>query len=53
MVRTPAARRRVDVLSSATRRWREVLLGKQDLPKSATAPDRSRKPGMIAKQDRT
>ena len=39
--RTSAPRRRVAVLSTATRRWsrrgREVLLGKQDLPKSATA----------------
>ena len=36
--------RTVAVLSTATRRWsrhgREVLLGKQDLPKSATAPHR-------------
>ena len=42
MGRTSAPRRRVAVLSTATRRWsrrgREVLLGKQDLPKSATAP---------------
>gem|GEM_PF-3079575 len=42
MGRTSAPRRRVAVLSNATRRWsrrgREVLLGKQDLPKSATPP---------------
>ena len=42
MGRTSAPRRRVDVLSTVTRRWsrrgREVLLGKQDLPESATAP---------------
>ncbi len=42
MGRTSAPRRRVAVLSTSTRRWsrrgREVLLGKQDLPKSATAP---------------
>ncbi len=42
MGRTSAARSRVVVLSTATRRWsrrgREVLLGKQDLPKFATAP---------------
>ncbi len=41
MGRTSALRRRVAVLSTATRRWsrrgREVLLGKLDLPKSATA----------------
>ena len=44
MGRTSAPRRRVAVLSTAIRRWsrrgREVLLGKQDLPKSATAPVR-------------
>ena len=44
MGRTSAPRRRVAVLSTATRRWsrrgREVLLGKQDLPKSATALSR-------------
>ena len=43
MGRTSAPRRRVAVLSTATRRWsrrgREVLLGKQDLPKSATSPN--------------
>jgi hypothetical protein len=42
MGRTSAPRRRVAVLSTGIRRWsrrgREVLLGKQDLPKSATAP---------------
>ena len=42
MGRTSAPRRRVAVSSTATRRWsrrgREVLLGKQDLQKSATAP---------------
>jgi hypothetical protein len=42
MGRTSAPRRRVAVRSTPTRRWsrrgREVLLGKQDLPKSATAP---------------
>ena len=42
MGRTSAPRRRVAVFSTATRRWsrrgREVLLGKQDLPKAATAP---------------
>ena len=42
MGRTSAPRRRVAVLSTATRRWsrrgREVLLGKQDLLKSATTP---------------
>ena len=42
MGRTSVPRRRVAVLSTSTRRWsrrgREVLLGKQDLPKSATAP---------------
>ena len=42
MGRTSAPRRRVAVLSTATGRWsrrgREVLLGKQDLPKSVTAP---------------
>ena len=41
MGRTSAPRRRVAVLSTATRRWsprgREVLLGKQDLQKSETA----------------
>ena len=41
MGRTSAPRRRLAVLSTATRRWsrrgREVLLGKQDLPKSTTA----------------
>ena len=45
MGRTSAPRRRVAVLSTDTRRWsrrgREVLLGKQDLPKSATAPKSS------------
>ena len=44
MGRTSAPRRRVAVLSTATRRWsrrgREVLLGKQDLLKSATAHKR-------------
>jgi len=44
MRRTSAPRRCVAVLSTVTRRWsrrgREVLLGKQDLQKSATAPDR-------------
>ena len=38
---TSAPRRRMAVLSTSNRRWsrrgREVLLGKQDLPKSATA----------------
>ncbi len=42
MSRTSAPRRRVAVLWTSTRRWsrrgREVLLGKQDLPKSAIAP---------------
>ena len=42
MGRTSAPRRLVAVLSTVTRRWsrrgREVLLGKQDLPKSAIAP---------------
>ena len=42
MGRTSAPRRRVAVLSTSTRRWsrrsREVLLGKQDLPTTATAP---------------
>jgi hypothetical protein len=40
--RTSTPRRRVAVYSTATCRWsrrgREVLLGKQDLPKSPTAP---------------
>ena len=39
MGRISAPRRRMAVLSTATRRWsrrgREVLRGKQDLPKSA------------------
>ena len=42
MGRTSVPRRRAAVLSTPTRRWsrrgREVLLGKQDLPKSPTAP---------------
>ena len=42
MGRTSAPRRHVAALSTANRRWsrqgREVLLGKQDLPKSAPAP---------------
>ena len=42
MRRTSTPRRLMAVLSTATRRWsrrgREVLLGKQDLPKSTTAP---------------
>ncbi len=42
MGRTSVPRRRMAVLATATRRWsrrgREVLLGKQDLVKSATAP---------------
>ena len=45
MGRTSAPRRGVAVLSTAIRRWsrrgREVLLGKQDLPKSATDPSLS------------
>ncbi len=44
MGRTSAPRRRLAVLSTATRRWsprgREVLLSKQDLPNSATATTR-------------
>ena len=43
MGRPSAPRRLVAVLSTATGRWsrrsREVLLGKQDLPKSTTALD--------------
>jgi hypothetical protein len=43
MGRTPAPRRRVALLSISSgrrsRRSREVLFGKQDLPKSATASD--------------
>ena len=43
MGRTSAPRRRVALLYAASGRWsrrgREVLLAKQDLPKSATAPD--------------
>jgi hypothetical protein len=43
MGRTSVPRRRVVVLSTPTRRrsrrGREVLLGKQDLPNSAAAPD--------------
>ncbi len=42
MGRTSAPRRRVALLSTATRRWsrrgRDVLLGKQDLRNFATAP---------------
>ena len=52
MGHTSAPRRRVAVLSTATRRWsrrgREVLLGKQDLPNSATAPPfKLVKPGLF------